>query len=57
MKNKIISIIMFIVIMWFLTITALFLYFAPAQAQASYIAVEAMTPQAIERKRVQEILK
>ena len=57
MKNKIISFIMFIAIMWFLTITALFLYFAPAQAQASYQAVEAMTPQAIERKRVEGILK
>ena len=57
MKNKIISFIMFIAIMWFLAITAIVLYSMPAQAQASYQAVEAMTPQAIERKRVEGILK
>ena len=54
--DKIVSLIIFTIIMWFLIITALFLFFAPAQASTQYAAFEAMTPAAIERKRVEGIL-
>ena len=56
-KEKLINSIVFMAIMSLLIICAIIAYTMPAQAQASYQAVEAMTPQAIERKRVREILK
>jgi flagellar basal body-associated protein FliL len=55
-REKITNIALFIIIVLFLTAVALTVFLMPAQAKAYYSEIEAMTPVAIERKRVREIL-
>ena len=55
-KEKLINIIIFIVLFTFLMGFAYIKLYMPIQARASYAKIEAMTPQAIERKRVRGIL-
>ena len=54
-REKLTNIALFIIIVLFLTAVALTAFLLPTQAQASYQALEAMTPQAIERERVKKI--
>ena len=55
-KEKLINIIIFIIFIALLMGESYIIVYMQPQAQASYSALEAMTPQAIERKRVRGIL-
>ena len=56
-KEKLINIIIFIVLFTFLMGFAYIKLYMQIQARASYAKIEAMTPQAIERNRINKIMK
>ena len=56
-KEKLINFIIFVILFTFLMGLAYIKLYMPTQAKAHYAKIEAMTPHAIERKRVEGILK